>query len=325
MSNGPYLIDVFVPDHSHGLMVDARVICSVLGDEQVRLVSVPTTPASVEKLRNEPAARHEVMADTAIFVERLFDNDYHQEYPRRVLLANPEWLNDQDVERAHFMVDEIWHKSRASEIMLTKLFPEKIHRYIGFSSLPVPAEVENYEGFLHFAGRSQTRHSQDIVDIWLNDESLPKLRMQAYGAHVEIPRWLDVGGFEVFLGFMPEVQYFSEMKRSGIHLCTSQMEGFGHYINESRALGALVITLDAPPMNELVDAASGILVPVQRSESHCCGTRFFAAPVDIRQAIDKAIAMTHGERAALGAAARNRYICEKDIFAQLLREAVMMV
>ena len=47
-----------------------------------------------------------------------------------------------------------------------------------------------------------------------------------------------------------------------MHVCCSDAEGFGHYINEGRAHGALVrtVTTDAAPMNELVDESCGLLV-----------------------------------------------------------------
>jgi glycosyltransferase involved in cell wall biosynthesis len=39
------------------------------------------------------------------------------------------------------------------------------------------------------------------------------------------------------------------------------MEGFGHYINEARYFGTFVITIDYPPMNELIqNSVNGILV-----------------------------------------------------------------
>jgi glycosyltransferase involved in cell wall biosynthesis len=52
-----------------------------------------------------------------------------------------------------------------------------------------------------------------------------------------------------------------------MHVCPSVREGFGHYINEGRAVGALVVTTDHPPMNELVQPQTGLLVPTEFTKS----------------------------------------------------------
>jgi glycosyltransferase involved in cell wall biosynthesis len=37
-----------------------------------------------------------------------------------------------------------------------------------------------------------------------------------------------------------------------VHICASEREGFGLYLDEARAVGAYIISTDHPPMNELV-------------------------------------------------------------------------
>ena len=45
-----------------------------------------------------------------------------------------------------------------------------------------------------------------------------------------------------------------------VHICPSAREGFGHYINEARSVGAVVLTIDAAPMSEfVVDGESGVV------------------------------------------------------------------
>jgi glycosyltransferase involved in cell wall biosynthesis len=56
----------------------------------------------------------------------------------------------------------------------------------------------------------------------------------------------------------------SLLQNKGVHVCPSLAEGFGHYLNEARASGALVITTDMPPMNELVRPEAGVLVPCSK-------------------------------------------------------------
>ena len=53
-----------------------------------------------------------------------------------------------------------------------------------------------------------------------------------------------------------------------VHMCPSLIEGWGQYIDEGRRAKAVVLTLDAPPMNELIkdriDSATGILVKASK-------------------------------------------------------------
>jgi hypothetical protein len=55
---------------------------------------------------------------------------------------------------------------------------------------------------------------------------------------------------------------------SGVHLCVSEREGFGHYLNEARGAAAVVITTEHPPMNELVRPGVGVLVPPDTTSSY---------------------------------------------------------
>jgi hypothetical protein len=66
---------------------------------------------------------------------------------------------------------------------------------------------------------------------------------------------------------------FDDIRRlqaaSGVHICASEREGFGHYLNEARGAGALVISTDHPPMNEMVqDGVTGVLIKPGRTGSY---------------------------------------------------------
>ena len=69
---------------------------------------------------------------------------------------------------------------------------------------------------------------------------------------------------------MPREDLLILMNACQYHLCPSEYEGFGHYINEARSTGALIISTDAAPMNELVK--NGILIKPDRFYKHHSGT-----------------------------------------------------
>lgn len=317
-----YLIDIFVPSHSRGLMVDALVLQRMLGKNNVRILSIPIQAYGDPSREKEKNLDFEPNAEIALFIERVFEHELLRHYSKCVFLPNPEWLTEKDKKAANRIVNEFWHKTRFGMNLLLKIFPDKKHKYTGFTSLNTPSEARDYSKFAHFPGKSKTRHTQDVIDIWLNDSTLPTLTFQTYGEGTKIPRWINFGNLKFFIGFLEDEALHSEFKENGVHICTSQMEGFGHYINEARSIGALIITLDAPPMNELIDSSCGILVPVEKALIHNHGLRFIATQKAIANGISQAINMPISERKKLGTNARNRFIKEQLEFHSQLNSIV---
>ena len=318
------LFDIFLPTHSKGLSVDARILQQAIGPDKCKII--PITPrAQLESAStNEFHIELDTKAKTAIFIERLFEHPRLLDYESRVYLANPEWLTNRDKHLARLIITNFWHKSHFGMDLLMKIFPNKQHTYIGFTSLHNSSKAINYNLFCHFSGKSKTRHTQDIINIWLKNPKLPSIKLQAYNCDISLPFWIQNNNLSLFLGFLSEEDYISEYAKNGIHICTSQMEGFGHYINEARSIGALIITLDAPPMNELIDSNSGILVPVERTTKHRHhhGIRFVANPEAIENAILEAWSMPIATRKNLGDIAMNRFLKERTYFLSKVRSLV---
>lgn len=319
-----YLVDIFVPNHSKGLLMDAHVLQRVLGEDRARILPIPfkacLQPASV----NDDSLSFAPAAETAIFIERVFDCTRLSSYRKRVFIPNAEWLTDDQQRLAELFIDEVWHKTRFGMDLLVGLFPKSHHRYIGFTSLSTPHRVKNHDGLAHFGGKSKVRYSQELLDMWLEDPSLPDMAFQVYGGHIQMPRWVDFQNLKMFFGFLSDREYRSEFVKYGIQVCTSQMEGFGHYINEARSIGAVIIALDAPPMNELIDASCGVLVPVVERIPHHHGWRFIARPEAIKEAILRAMALPREERERLGANARQRFLQERADFVARLKSATQL-
>ena len=71
----------------------------------------------------------------------------------------------------------------------------------------------------------------------------------------------------------------------GIHLCPSETEGFGHYIMEALSAGAVVVTTDAPPMNEFVTDAAAWQAS-NRSEPWGLATNYFVDPAKLEETVN---------------------------------------
>ena len=149
------------------------------------------------------------------------------------------------------------------------------------------------------------------------------LTFQMRGDRFAVPIWMESDNIRMFIGSLEEKDLITEFTRHGVHICTSQMEGFGHYINEARASSALIITLDAPPMNELVDSSFGILIPATQSITHNHGVRFIASQKAIYEGILQVTKMPLEERKILGSKARAHFIKEQNEFYSRLHSIIL--
>src|SRR5206468_4109481 len=77
------------------------------------------------------------------------------------------------------------------------------------------------------------------------------------------------------------------MNRCAIHVCPSITEGFGHTIHEALSCAAVLITTDAPPMNELTRDCA-ILVKPARSGTMGLATTYHVDPPDLAAGVRQA-------------------------------------
>jgi len=132
--------------------------------------------------------------------------------------------------------------------------------------------------FLHVPGSSWLKQTDVILSAWQKHPEWPELTVIGRGRLLD--RLLKVGTTGISRVRLPNnVKWVTKhlstenldayMLAGDVHLCPSLTEGFGHYINEARSSGALVLTVDAPPMNELVSLDAGVLVPgIEQSVRH---------------------------------------------------------
>jgi hypothetical protein len=318
-----------IGSNSQGLKVDAAVLQDALC-RQADAHGIGATVRSValpwQVYQNDTPVRRDRLGfddtpDVVVFLENIVAIE--PPLPAgvvRILVPNPEWMSAATEGRMS-QIDQVWHKTRFSLEALGEAWPDANHAHMGFTSFDLGATVQDYARFAHFRGKAPKRHSAEILSAWSRRPDYPVLRHHFYSDAADpgvfsFPQWLSWRNVEVRIGLMEADDYRRELASCGIHLCTSASEGFGHYINEARAMSAVAVVLDAAPMNELIDADSGVLIPVRSSAALRRGRQHSIAEADILASIDRILALDMDERARLGANARQRFLDQRTQFMQ---------
>lgn len=148
--------------------------------------------------------------------------------------------------------DAIFCKSRLAEHLFAQHHTNVV--FTGFTSIDHYSGAEKKLQCFHSQGGSRAKGTPFVVKAW-EDSSLPPL-------HIVSQETEPSGAPNIILynKKLEQDAYLQLMNESWIHVCPSIAEGFGHSINEAKSCGAVVITTDAPPMNELVKKP---LIPVE--------------------------------------------------------------
>jgi hypothetical protein len=84
--------------------------------------------------------------------------------------------------------------------------------------------------------------------------------------------------------------------------------------------GAVVVTTDGAPMNEIVTADRGYLARASHMEPMRRATRYFVDVDDLGRQIDRVLALKPDQRLALGKNARQWYLTQREAFAGAMTE-----
>lgn len=237
---------------------------------------------------------------------------------RNVVMPNPEWFDRAD-QRLLKLVDRVWAKTGHSYDAFTRLGCRV--SLTGFDSEDrCDTAVPRDAGFFHLAGKSRMKGTTPLVELWSRHPEWPALDIvHSRKAAFDI---IDAPNIRYRNGYLADAELREIQNRHVFHLCLSETEGWGHYIGEAQSVGALLLTTDARPMNELVTAERGLLVESMESgRQHLAVTYSFAA-ADLERAVSVALAMDEHERVRLGSAARDWFLENKRGFAQRLNSAL---
>ena len=242
-----------------------------------------------------------------VLMEEHIARAFLDDAPRRVLLPHPEWFLPRDMEVLH-RIDLVLAKTREAQ----RIFADKGCRAlcIGFTSEDRhDASVPRERAFFHLAGSSRTKNTKPLLALWRRHPEWPRLTV------VQHPKEANGGApsanIEHRIGYLDDAELKRLQNAHRFHLCPSATEGFGHYIVEAMSVGAVVVTLDAPPMNEMITPDRGLLVPWSHSRTQHLATTFHFEDAAMERAIEHALAMDDARCDAVGAASRAWYEAER--------------
>jgi glycosyltransferase involved in cell wall biosynthesis len=319
MADRPLRINIIGLDNGAGLSVDARLLQSLLVQagfqvtwfKGVRPAKWKMRLGRLAPLRWLVGRRH----DLNLFLERMHPGWYP--FARlNVLVPNPEWFRE-DLHAHLAGIDVVLCKTRDAQRTFQALGCRT--QWIGFTAEDrgdgrLAAESERLEA-LHVAGRSQHKGTRAVIDAWARHPEWPRLTV--------VQRVLDEGT-PLYAPALPNVRYFSErlsdetllalQREHAIYILPSEVEGYGQALVEGMGLGALVVTTDAPPMNELVDGERGVLVPSVSAEPFRLGHCYKVSAQGVEAAVAAILAEPAAQRAARGQAARAWFLANDRRF-----------
>jgi hypothetical protein len=238
-----------------------------------------------------------------------------------VLIPNPEWFNANDSELITALQGVLAKTRHAEAIFRPQL---ACTQFIGFTSRDRrDADVVRRRAFFHLAGRSENKNTQPLLELWRRHPEWPMLTV------VQNPRTAKPGplaaNIDHRVDYLDDEQLRRLQNEHAFHICPSQTEGFGHYLMEALGIGAVTITLDAPPMNELVAPDRGVLVAARPIGTQNLSTIYTFDATDMERAIGECVAMPDARIAELSAAARAFYERNDRRFGEQLGVAIAAI
>jgi len=140
--------------------------------------------------------------------------------------------------------------------------------------------------FIMLSGTSPFKNTAYVIENWLSNDCYLKLnpnirlvitcRKLCYSSMIEIfkeymkydspieiisgDNIIKFRNITLYNSMIPDDIYKVLCQTASVAICPSAKEGYGHYINEARYFNTFVITINHPPMNELIDETNGYLI-----------------------------------------------------------------
>lgn len=212
---------------------------------------------------------------------------------RNAVLPNPEWFDRHDQRRLG-SVDAVWAKSRDALDIFQALGCDA--QLVGFDSEDrMDRDIVRQRRFLHLAGGSRTKGTQRLLALWHRHPEWPVLTVLQHPSEaIKAPPAANIDHRIDYLDPRrpDDLHELVRLQNSHqFHVCTSEADAWGHYLVEALGVGAVTLTVDAPPMNERITPGCGLLVPYARREPMALATRYYFDEQALERTVNHALGL----------------------------------
>lgn len=292
-------VNLICPANGKGLEVDGKVL-----EKELRALKIIVRRFQGHEQEDIP------FADVNIFCEAL-RTQFFSQARLNWFIPNPELyeqcptlLND---------IDLILCRTKEIDRLFQELGCNTY--YLGFTTVDarVTSLEKDFSSFIHIGGSSKRKGTLLTAEVWRNNPHFPPLTILSELREVEGMPSSVTWHFRLPYSSLRELQ-----NRCGIHLCLSETEGFGHTILEGLSCGSVVVTVDAPPMNEFISDPR-FLVPCEKKTPINLGVLYIPSLEAAENAINAVLSLNEEELREAGKANRERYLQMRSDFKKRLR------
>ena len=286
-------INIISRSNGVGLDQDAQLIKNSLeaGGMEVSLSHCRSIPAWSHLIPTKPKF------DANIFLERTFSRWFGTS-KINLLIPNQERFPARHIKKLKH-IHTVLCKSKHAEEIFSQYSRTEL---IGFTSADRNStnSAMDFQSYFHLAGKSTLKGTEALLQTWEKHPEWPTLTLIQHKSNApeQVP-----ANVVLISEYISSEELVQHLNKHGVHLCPSLSEGWGHYIVEAMSCGAVVLTTDAPPMNEIVSASTGTLVPFYKTEPRHLGTNFHVNTSQLESHIEQLMQSSNSSKEAKGKAA----------------------
>ncbi|RLN59316.1 hypothetical protein BBP00_00006558 [Phytophthora kernoviae] len=330
-------VDIFLPVgiRGHGYCEDSIAYTKFL--ESRMLPAWAVEMKYVDNKTGETLSYHDLCPKTPM----IFLNHYWDGIP-----DSPDWPKSKplylmpNIEMYELKAEHYW----GVDVVLCKtaICARRVRLWTRLGDDSVKAKNWSDVQFIHAVGTSVQKGTKPVLNCWLGRPDFPPLHVymheDVYNGNLKAHYEDKIRDTQVHMhvGRASADEFGQMIAEAAFFMCTSLQEGYGHYINQARASGAVIVTTDLPPMNEFLTSRSGILIPVKRwayqeqllggkynGEHGLKGLEGFTADLEgdgVCAAVEKVLSMTPAQREDMAEMAKKQYFIDLNFFAAKMKE-----